>query len=85
MHIQEQARCFECHAFNRTNADTVNTREIFKPVAGSARIRFELATVDPFGNATIGITRTQTSVITFNTNNRATTYDFVKETSARWH
>ncbi|MGB1038283.1 MAG: hypothetical protein ACPGYY_06505, partial [Bacteroidia bacterium] len=31
------------HAFRRTNADTVNTRDTFKHVAGDARIEFELA------------------------------------------
>ena len=80
IHIHEQIEVLNA-AFNRQNADTTNTREIFKQVAGSARIRFELATVDPNGNPTNGITRTQTSVTTFNTNNRATTYDFVKETA----
>ncbi len=80
IHIQEQLDVLNA-TFSRTNADTIKTRDIFKPVAGSARIRFELATVDPLGNATNGITRTQTSVVTFNTNNRATTYDFVKETA----
>ena len=69
----------EC--FNRENADTVNTRDIFKPFAQSARIRFELAKVDPAGNPTNGITRTPTSVSTFNTFNRATQYDYVKETA----
>ena len=78
IHIQEQVKVLN-DAFNRQNADTSKTREIFKPVAGSARTRFELAKVDPFGNVTSGITRKQTTVTTFNTNNRATTYDFVKE------
>lgn len=78
IHIIEQVKVLN-DCFNRQNADTTNTRDIFKPVAGSARIRFELATVDPFGNPTTGITRKQTTVTTFNTNNRATTYDFVKE------
>lgn len=80
IHIQEQVDVLNA-TFSRQNADTVNTREIFKPVAGSARMRFELATADPFGSPTSGITRTQTSVVTFNTNNRATTYDLVKETA----
>lgn len=78
VHIHEQIKVLN-DCFNRQNADTTNTRDIFKPVAGSARIRFELATVDPFGNVTTGITRKQTTVTTFNTNNRATTYDYVKE------
>jgi hypothetical protein len=78
IHIKEQVDVLN-NCFNRQNADTVNTRDIFKPVAGSAGIRFELATVDPLGNPTNGITRKQTTVTTFNTNNRATRYDYVKE------
>ena len=78
--IHEQMEVLnEC--FNRQNADTVNTRDIFKPIAGSARMRFELADVDPDGKATTGITRTQTSVTTFNTFNRGTSFDYVKQTS----
>lgn len=76
--IQEQVEVLNS-CFNRHNADTINTRDIFKPVAGSARIRFELATVDPDGNPTSGITRRQTTVTTFNTLNRASRYDYVKE------
>lgn len=45
--------------FRRTNADTANTRSIFKPYAVDAGIEFELATEDPFGNPTTGITHTQ--------------------------
>lgn len=51
--------------FRRKNADTVKTREIFKPVASDTRIEFYLATQDPSGNATQGITRTSTSKTTF--------------------
>jgi hypothetical protein len=80
LHIQEQVQVLN-NCFNRLNADTTNTREIFKSVAGNARFRFELATVDPSGNATNGITRKQTTVTTFNTNNRATRYDYVKESN----
>lgn len=45
--------------FRRLNADAVNTRDVFLPVAGDARIEFELAATDPDGNPTTGITRTQ--------------------------
>lgn len=51
--------------FNRENADTVNMRSVFEPIVGSAKIRFQLATIDPNGNPTNGITRTQTSKTTF--------------------
>lgn len=43
--------------YNKLNADTSRVRDIFKPIIGNARIRFELATVDPNGNPTNGITR----------------------------
>ncbi len=44
--------------YRRLNADTVRTRDEFKPVAGDAHIEFYLATTDPDGNPTNGITRT---------------------------
>ncbi|MCB0515680.1 MAG: PKD domain-containing protein [Chitinophagales bacterium] len=51
--------------FRRMNADTSNTRAVFKNRAGDAEIEFYLATTDPNGNPTNGITRTQTDVTTF--------------------
>jgi predicted Zn-dependent protease with MMP-like domain len=51
--------------FNRLNADTVKTRSIFKSRAGSARIQFEFAKVDPNGVATNGIVRKTTTRTTF--------------------
>ena len=51
--------------FNRLNADTVKTRAIFKSRAGTARIQFEFAKVDPNGVATTGIVRKLTSKTTF--------------------
>lgn len=45
--------------FRRLNPDTSLTRNEFKPVAGDAGIEFFLATLDPDGNPTTGITRTQ--------------------------
>jgi hypothetical protein len=51
--------------YNRTNADTANLRSDFFPIAGNPRIKFVLAGIDPAGNPTTGITRTQTSTQTF--------------------
>lgn len=42
-------------SFKRLNADTTNTRPIFRDVAGNARIEFRLARKDPQGNPTNGI------------------------------
>ena len=53
----------EC--YTRTNPDTINTRDIFKPVAGDAGIRFVLATRDPSGITTNGIVRVQTALTAF--------------------
>lgn len=53
--------------YNRMNADTVNMRSDFNPVAGNPKIEFMLAQIDPLGNPTTGITRTQTSTATFGT------------------
>ena len=55
--------------FRRLNADTTNTRSIFKPVAADAQIEFCLAKRDPNGNSTTGITRTATTNGAFTTNN----------------
>lgn len=52
-------------AYARLNADTVNLRSEFNPVAGATQVRFALATLDPNGNPTTGITRTSTSVASF--------------------
>lgn len=48
-------------AFRHTHSDTGNIRAMFKPLAGDAEIEFYMATKDPQGNSTNGITRTQTS------------------------
>jgi hypothetical protein len=50
--------------FNRNNA-AGSLRALFEPVVGPAHIYFELATVDPDGNATNGIVRRQTNLATF--------------------
>jgi len=44
--------------FNRLNADTIYTPDIFKGVAANPEIEFVLAYQDPSGSDTIGITRT---------------------------
>lgn len=51
--------------YRRQNADSTLTRDEFVPVAGDAGIEFYLAELDPDGNPTTGITRTQTSVENF--------------------
>lgn len=51
--------------FRRTNADTNNMRSVFQDIVGDPRIKFQMATEDPVGNATNGITRTQTSKLSF--------------------
>lgn len=57
--------------FNRLNADTVNTPAVFNSVAGNPRIYFCLASLDPDGNPTTGITRTFTNQASFSfTENR---------------
>lgn len=53
--------------FRRLNPDTGNTRSIFKSRAGNVRFKFELAKVDPNGNATTGIVRKTTTLTNFNT------------------
>lgn len=52
--------------FSKTNSDVTNTPSVF--TAANSNIQFCLATVDPNGNPTTGITRTQTSVTAFSTN-----------------
>ena len=48
--------------FRRENPDAANTRPEFLSLVGDAQIEFALATSDPNGNPTMGITRTATSV-----------------------
>lgn len=54
--------------FRRMNADASNTPSIFAGVASDVEIEFCLASVDPDGNTTNGITRTPTSKRSFRTN-----------------
>ncbi len=51
--------------FRRLNADADQARDIYKQIGADAEIEFVLAEVDPMGNPTNGITRTQTNVSTF--------------------
>jgi PKD repeat protein len=53
--------------FNKQNADTSNIVSAFKPIAGNAQFVFRLATKDPNGNCTNGITRTP-SLLTYDAN-----------------
>ena len=48
-------------AYRKQHADTGNVRSFFKPLSGDAEIQFHLATIDPQGNPTTGITRTVSS------------------------
>ena len=49
--------------FRRMNADTVNGNPDFLPFTADCKIEFRLAKLDPNGNITTGITRTDTSII----------------------
>lgn len=53
--------------YHARNADLSKVPDVFKPFIGDARIRFELATKDPAGRPTIGITRTKTTRKSFST------------------
>jgi len=62
--------------FRRTNVDVINTPSVWQSIASDCEIEFCMATIDPNGAATNGITRTQTTVNSFGMNN-----DPVKSTS----
>jgi hypothetical protein len=51
--------------FRRLNADTASTPSHFRPFAADTKIEFCLASVDPNGDPTTGITRTQTTMKSF--------------------
>ena len=57
--------------FRAKNPDIIKVPAPFKEHIGDARIEFALATTDPHGNRTIGITRTQTSKKSFSSNDEA--------------
>ncbi|MFN5318578.1 MAG: M43 family zinc metalloprotease [Bacteroidia bacterium] len=54
--------------FRKLNANFSSTPTAFQGVASDMEFEFCLATIDPNGSATNGITRTQTTVSSFNTN-----------------
>ncbi len=56
--------------YNAQNADTANVITPFKQYIGNARMRFHLATIDPNGKPTKGVTRFQ-SYLTFNADDGA--------------
>lgn len=62
--------------YSATNADTSIVPAEFKPFISDTKIRFVLATVDPDGNPTTGITRTETTNYSF-----SITDDDIKYTS----
>ena len=62
--------------FRRLNIDTINTPSIWQSVSADCEIEFCMATIDPNGNATTGITRTQTTVSSFGMQG-----DYMKHTS----
>ncbi len=48
--------------FSKQNSNFSQTPSVFQDVAADVGIRFKLAELDPNGNATTGITRTQTTI-----------------------
>ncbi len=58
--IYDQVRILN-EDFRKINADTTEIVSYFKSRAGDAKIEFRLATIDPFGNPTNGITRHYTN------------------------
>ena len=56
--------------FQKRNADVGNTPSVWSSIVGDAEIQFDLATMDPGGNATNGITRTVTQRDSFGTNDK---------------
>ena len=51
--------------FRRLNEDAENVRDTFNTIVGDTHIQFALASIDPDGNPTTGITRTETTVESF--------------------
>ena len=51
--------------FRAANADRASTPPVFQPLIGDARVTFKLATTDPDGNPTDGITRTASNATEF--------------------
>jgi len=53
--------------YRRLNPDVAQTPAVFQPLTADSRIEFHLATQDPSGTPTDGITRTRTVVAAFGT------------------
>ena len=51
--------------FRKSNIDQINTPATWQNIAADCEIEFCLATIDPNGNTTTGITRTQTNALSF--------------------
>ena len=51
--------------FRRLNPDTATVPSVFQGSVADARVEFALAAIDPDGNATDGVTRTQTASLSF--------------------
>ncbi len=64
--------------FRATNPDVASVPAAFQPLVADARIEFRLATIDPDGNPTNGITRTSTTTTSF-------THDDAVKTAAAGH
>ncbi|WP_398467904.1 zinc metalloprotease, partial [Tardiphaga sp.] len=56
--------------YSAKNPDQANIPQIWKGLAADPRIQFALATVDPQGNPTNGVTYTQTAIAGFSTNDK---------------
>lgn len=66
--------------FGRSNRDRMDTPAMFAPVAGNPQVQFALATRDPQGRPTSGITRSLTEAYSFTLNDNT-----VKSTTAGGH
>ena len=60
--------------FQRLNPDRIKTPETFRNVAANPRISFRLASLDPNGNPTNGITRTRTNISAFYSSDNGVKY-----------
>ena len=60
--------------FQRLNADRNKTPEVFRNVAANSHISFRLASLDPQGNPTKGITRSRTNIAAFYSSDNGVKY-----------
>jgi hypothetical protein len=65
--------------YRKANPDVSAMPSVFAPLATDARIEFRLATTDPGGATTVGVTRTRTTRTTFHDN------DDAKSSAGRGH